>query len=130
MKISIKSEKPLKDLERDTWEGIFVETVEVPEDIIRVGVVEFKGDDGAYLQAEDAEDIVEFITNLMKNEAKDYKEVDLTLDLKENFYDENDNLLDAEVEVSADDEIEAKFYYNAGNFLKKEKVYTKVHSAH
>ena len=120
----------LKDLERDTWEGIFVETVEVPEDIIRVGVVEFKGDDGAYLQAEDAEDIVEFITNLMKNEAKDCKEVDLILDLKENYYDENDNILDADVEVSADEEIETKFYYNAGNFLSREKVYTTVYSAH
>ncbi len=134
MKVYVKSERGLRHLSTDIWSDIFVESVEGVDNIIKVNSISLNEDTCFPSKNTEGENAMEEIRTCITLESleKEVYEVRLDLELEENFYDEADNLLHAELNVNEDEEIETKFYYEIGNFLKsedKKKVYSTLFEA-
>ena len=136
MKITVKTEKSLRALNENVFNDIFTESIEGINNIKQIDSIEVNKK-SIYFPAEDTDgekalkEIMSYI--VLESLEQNLYEVKLSLVLKENFYDEKENLLNAEVYVNKDNEIETKFYYEVGNFLKskeEKRKYTTVYSAH
>lgn len=136
MKITVKTEKSLRALNENVFNDIFTESIEGINNIKQIDSIEVNKK-SIYFPAEDTDgkkalkEIMSYI--ILESLEQNLYEVKLSLVLKENFYDEKENLLNAEVYVNKDNEIETKFYYEVGNFLKskeEKRKYTTVYSAH
>ena len=132
MKINVKSYKLLKDLDLEMWNNVFEEAVYGINNVDEIRVVDFKNGE-PYFQEGKFNNVLEGFVDLMKV-AGDYNEVELTIDSKATIKDKDGKWLNAEIEIVESDElvegyeIKTKYYYEAGNFLGKDKKYSTVDS--
>ena len=135
MKVYVKSNKGLRHLSEDMWEDIFIDSIEGSSNIVNVNLIDVNDDTIIPAHNTKGANAIKEIKDCVMLESleKEVYEVTLNLELEESFYDKDDNLLHAEVIANVDSDIEVKFYYEVGNFLKtaeEKKRYSEVEKAY
>lgn len=135
MKVYVKSNKGLRHLSEDMWEDIFVDSIEGSSNIVNVNLIDVNDDTIIPAHNTKGTNAIKEIKDCVMLESleKEVYEVTLNLELEASFYDKDDNLLHAEVIANEGSDLEVKFYYEVGNFLKtaeEKKRYSEVEKAY
>ena len=135
MKVYVKSNKGLRHLNEDMWEDIFIDSIEGSSNIVNVNLIDVNEDTIIPTHNTKGANAIKEIKDCVMLESleKEVYEITLNLELEESFYDKDDNLLHAEVIANEDSDLEVKFYYEVGNFLKtaeEKKRYSEVEKAY